>query len=72
MDSQLLKSLIMRYDGTQLKLSEAMGLSLSRLNAKINETGGAEFRQGEIGFIRDRYQLTDAEVEQIFFKRKVS
>ena len=66
MNSQLLKSYIMRYDGTQEKLAKAMGISLSRLNAKINETD-AEFNQGEIRFIKTRYNLSDEEVSNVFF-----
>ncbi len=54
------------HDGSQSVLSDAMGLSLSRLNAKINETG-AEFSQSEIVFIRDRYNLSTSEVTDIFF-----
>ena len=66
MNSQLLKSYIVRYDGTQEKLAKAMGISLSRLNAKINETD-AEFNQGEIRFIKMRYNLSDEEVSNVFF-----
>lgn len=66
MNSQMLKGLIKSYDGNQSVLAEAMGLSLSRLNAKINETG-AEFSQSEIAFIRDRYELSRAQVTDIFF-----
>lgn len=66
MNSQLLKGLIKTYDGTQAQLADNLGISLSRLNAKINETG-AEFGQSEIATIRDRYNLTDEQVVNIFF-----
>jgi hypothetical protein len=66
LDSQVLKSYIVRYDKNQKNLADAMGLSLSRLNAKINETG-AEFNQSEIKFIKKRYRLTDKETQNIFF-----
>lgn len=46
MDKQKLKGLIVANDGSQAVLAKAMGLSLSRLNAKINETN-AEFTKGE-------------------------
>ena len=72
MNKNLLKSYIVRYDGTQEALSKAMGISLSRLNAKINETGGAEFTQGEILFIKNRYNLPPTEVTKFFFDPKVS
>jgi hypothetical protein len=71
-NSQYLKSLIRLRDGTQAILAEAMGISLSRLNAKINETNGAEFSQRELAFIRDRYHLTNKQIVDIFFKEKVS
>lgn len=71
MNSQLLKGIIKIHDGSQSVLANAMGLSLSRLNAKINETQ-AEFSQSEIAFIRDRYKLSTKEVTDIFFNDKVS
>ena len=66
MNSRLLKGMIKMYDGSQSVLAEAMGLSLSRLNAKINETG-AQFNQTEIALIRERYKLTEQQVTDIFF-----
>lgn len=71
MRSQTLKGIITMHDGNQGILADAMGLSLSRLNAKINETG-AEFTQSEIAFIRDRYKLTKTQVNDIFFTEEVS
>jgi hypothetical protein len=67
LNKTLLKSFIVRYDKTQLNLARAMGISLSRLNAKINESNGAEFTQSEICFIRDRYYLSNRDVNNIFF-----
>ena len=55
------------FGDTQQILADALGISLSRLNAKINETDGAEFRQSEIAFFRIRWHLTPEEVDQIFF-----
>lgn len=66
MNSQKLKGIIKIHDGSQSVLADAMGLSLSRLNAKINETN-AEFSQSEIAFIRDRYKLSKSDVTDIFF-----
>lgn len=68
----LLKSHLARLGDTQADLAEEMGISLSRLNAKINETGGAEFTQTEISFIAKRYGLTAKETMRIFFDNKVS
>lgn len=72
MNSALLKSYIVRYDHTQGHLADAMGLSLSRLNAKINGTGGADFSQTEIAFIKERYRLSNRDVISIFFAGDVS
>jgi len=66
-NKQLLKSYIMRNDKTQEALARAMGVSLSALNAKINEAYGREFKQSEIGFIKNRYELTVEEVASVFF-----
>ena len=67
MNAQALKGLITAHDKSQEVLAHAMGLSLSRLNAKINENN-AEFTQSEIAFIRDRYGLSKIEVNDIFFE----
>ena len=39
---------------------------------KLNEKDGAEFTQGEIKALKERYNLTPEEVDAIFFARKVS
>lgn len=71
MNKQALKGLIVSNDGKQEVLAEAMGLSLSRLNAKINESD-AEFNKSEIEFIRKRYKLSRKQVMDIFFTNEVS
>ena len=60
------------YGDTQTSLAEAMGISRTRLNAKINETNNAVFTQPEISFIKARYKLTPERVDEIFFETKVS
>ena len=64
---QLLKDIIKEHDETQSVLANAMGMSPSRLSAKINEQN-AEFTLGEIQFIRDRYHLTNTQLVEIFFE----
>ena len=61
-----------KYGDTQAVLAIAMGLSRTRLNAKLNEKNGASFTQPEISFIRNRYQLSDQSVITIFFAENVS
>ena len=70
MNSNLLKSVIVKHGDTQEKLAEAMGLSVSALNLRIN--GHIEFRRNEINYIKQRYDLTPAEVDEIFFEELVS
>lgn len=57
---------------TQESLASAIGISLQRFNAKINETNGAEFTQGEIQSVKERYDLTAEAIDEIFFKSFVS
>lgn len=66
MNKPLFRSFMVKFGDTQETLAEAMKVSLSRLNAKIN-SNGAEFTQTEIAFIKHRYNLTAAEVDAIFF-----
>lgn len=72
MNKSLLLSVMVKNHDTQTKLAAAMGLSLSRLNAKINERDGAAFMQSEMAFIIKRYGLTNDEAMEIFFAHKVS
>lgn len=58
------------FGDTQESLSEALGLSLTRTNAKINGTNEAEFTQSEITIMKIRYHLTAEEVGEIFFDFK--
>ena len=67
MDQTKLKGHMARHGDRQVDLANAMGISLSRLNAKINETSGAELTQTEIAFIATRYQLTPQEIDACFF-----
>ena len=67
MNKTLLRSHMVKHNDTQERLANYLGISLSRLNAKINETGNAEFKQTEIAFIKKRYGLTPKETDAIFF-----
>ena len=66
MNTRLLKSHIVKNDGSQRNLAKAMGLSSNALSAKITENGSA-FRKSEMDFIKSRYQLSDEEFCEIFF-----
>lgn len=70
MNKQKFVGIMYENGDNQGKLAEAMDISLSRLNAKIN--GSGEFSQSEIQFIKDRYDLDADKVDEIFFTPPVS
>lgn len=72
MNKAMLESIMKLHSDTQSDLAEYLGISLSRLNAKINEYRGAQFFQTEIAAIKRRYSLTEKQVDSIFFGEKVS
>lgn len=65
MNSQKLKSKMVEFGDTQAQLAEAIGISASNLNDKIN--GKVSFRQTDIAAIRNRYHLSAEDVDLIFF-----
>lgn len=67
MNKNMFKSKMKLFGDTNASLAAAISISAQRLSAKVNETGGAEFTQGEIDKIRIRYDLTPDEVNNIFF-----
>jgi hypothetical protein len=60
------------HGDNQSDLAHYLGISLQRCNAKINETNGAEFDQGEMKKIKRKYKLTPEQVDMIFFADDVS
>jgi hypothetical protein len=60
------------HGDTQKDLAEFIGISLTRFNAKLNGANGAEFTQGEIARIKEKYNLTGEQVNEIFFTKVVS
>ena len=72
LNKNLFVSKMKLYGDTQQMLGEHLGLSTQRVNAKINGTDGAEFTQGEIAKIKEKYNLADEEVIAIFFAGVVS
>ena len=67
MNKDLLKGQIRSLGFTQGDVAEKIGVSLSRFNAKINETDGAEFSLGEVKALKEILQLESEKMEQIFF-----
>lgn len=71
MNTNKLRAKMALYGDTGTALSEFLGISQQRFSAKINKNN-AEFTQGEIQLIKDRYQLSAEEVDEIFFDDEVS
>lgn len=67
MNTSLFKAEMVLHGDTQSSLSAAMGLSVSRLNAKINDRDGAYFTQREMAFLIQRYELSAQKAADIFF-----
>lgn len=67
MNKNMLRSVMVLHDDTNITLAEYLGISDSTLSLKMNETNGAEFTQGEIKKIIQRYNLTAEQTLQIFF-----
>lgn len=72
LDKKRLESIMKLFGDTGITLSEYLGISRSTFSAKLNEANGAEFTQGEISKIKQRYSLNAEQVDTIFFGQKVS
>lgn len=68
MERNLLKGAIRSCGFTQETISAKIGLSLSRFNAKINETNGAEFTLGEVKALKQVLNLTSEQFDSIFLQ----
>ena len=66
MNKAKLKSVMILHNDTNKDLAELLGISEQSVSCKINENG-TEFKQGEIAKINDKYNLSPAEVDAIFF-----
>lgn len=66
MNKNLLISVMAKYGDTQSNLANLLGISLSRVNAKINENK-AQFTQNEISEMVHHYNLSDTDTMEIFF-----
>jgi len=71
-NKNLLAAHMAKAGDTQKDLADAIGTSLSWLNAKLNGKQNADFSTSEVKIIVDRYKLKPKEVYDIFFAEKVS
>ena len=67
MNADMLKGKIKEHAMTQEDVACRIGLSLSRFNAKLNGTGGAEFSLGEVQGIKKLFGLKAEQIDEIFF-----
>lgn len=72
MNKLRLESVMRLHGDTGTSLAKYLQISRTTFSAKINETNGAEFTQGEISMIREKYSLSPEDVIGIFFDTKVS
>ena len=72
MNSALLKGEIRAKSMTQEDVAAELGTSLSRFNAKLNNTGGAEFSLGEVRALKELLSLDAEQMDAIFFDGMIS
>jgi hypothetical protein len=65
MNTELLKSIIVLNKDTQGELANYLDITQGTLSFKI--TGKTDFTRSEIKMIKDRYNLTAEQVNEIFF-----
>lgn len=66
MNRNLLKSIMALHNDTIRDLADFLGITPNSVSNKINENG-TEFKQGEIAQIKERYNLSADQVDDIFF-----
>lgn len=72
MNKLRLESVMRLHGDTGTSLAKYIGISRTTFSAKINETNGGEFTQGEISKIIGKYSLDPDDVMLIFFEDKMS
>nr|DAP46025.1 MAG TPA: Protein of unknown function (DUF739) [Caudoviricetes sp.] len=72
LNKQKLESVMKLHNDNGQTLAQYLGIARPTFSNKLNETRGAEFTQGEIRLIKERYNLSAEEVDMIFFNQKVS
>lgn len=65
MNTNMLKSVLVRHGDNVAALAEKMGLSQAALYRRIN--GETQFTAGEIRSFKNIYELTGDEIDDIFF-----
>lgn len=64
---------VLMLNGERLEdLAKLLDRDRATVSRKLNGYQGAEFTQGEIKVIRDKYKLSPKQVDEIFFAQGVS
>lgn len=71
MNSKLFKAFMVIHGDTNASLAEYLELTEQSVCNKINENG-TEFKQGEIGRLKVKWNLTADQIDAIFFDGQVS
>ena len=71
MVNALLKGKIREKGMSQQDVASKIGVSLSRFNAKLNNTDGAQFTLREVKDMRVLLDLTPEQVDQIFLNDSI-
>jgi hypothetical protein len=66
MNATKLKCFMTLHGDTGKDLAKYLGITEQSFGNKLNEKG-TEFKQGEITKIKDRYNLSPEQVDEIFF-----
>lgn len=72
MDVKQFRSIMVLHGDNQKKLASYLGISQQSFSAKINEKGSAEFSKSEMTLIKEKYNLTAEQINDIFFNNFVS
>lgn len=72
MNKLRLESVMRLHGDTGTSLARFLNMARTTFSAKINETKGAEFTQGEIAMIKEKYSLSANDIVDIFFDNEVS
>ena len=67
MNKQRLESVMKLHNDNGQTLDQYLGIARQTFSNKLNETRGAEFTQGEIRLIKEKYNLSAEEIDTIFF-----
>ena len=72
MNKNELVSVMKKHGDRNEDLAKYIEISPQRFSAKLNGSKGAEFTQSEIQKVKEKYNLTCEQVDQIFFDNNVS